>query len=61
MFRTLEASSLKGFLGCASHIYEDGLTQYFVSASVGHQSVLCTIGGQHISFDQKFFNETFKL
>lgn len=50
MFRTLKAFGLKWFLVCASHIYEKGLTQFFTFASVEHQSIMCTIGGQNIFF-----------
>lgn len=47
--------------GCASHINEEGLTQFFAYVSVENQSILCTIGGQNILFDHMFFVETFKL
>lgn len=59
MFHTLETSVLKGFLGCGNSLFEERLSQFLSSGSIEHQSVMCTIGEQKISCDQKLFAVTF--
>lgn len=61
MFKTLEASGLKGFLGYTSYVYEEGLSQFFPSAKIFYEEVVCNIGYQTYSISQDMFTQTFGI
>ncbi|KZV55765.1 hypothetical protein F511_21261 [Dorcoceras hygrometricum] len=61
MFEALEASGLRGFLGCPAIVYEDALVYFFENASVRSGVVISTVGGQFVEISEKLFAETFEL
>ncbi|KZV28512.1 hypothetical protein F511_15592 [Dorcoceras hygrometricum] len=61
MFEALEASGLRGFLGCPAVVYEDALVDFFENASVRNEVVFSTIGGQIVKISEKLFAESFEL
>ncbi|KZV49186.1 hypothetical protein F511_42288 [Dorcoceras hygrometricum] len=61
MFEALEASGLRGFLGCPAVVYEDALVDFFENASVRNGVVFSTIGGQIVKISEKLFAESFEL
>ncbi|KZV48690.1 dystroglycan-like [Dorcoceras hygrometricum] len=61
MFEALEASGLRGFLGCPAIVYEDALVDFFENASVRNGVVFSTVGGQIVKISEKLFAESFGL
>ncbi|KZV20844.1 hypothetical protein F511_39237 [Dorcoceras hygrometricum] len=61
MFEALEASGLRGFLGCPAIVYEDALVDFFENASVRNGLVFSTVGGQIVKISEKLFAESFEL
>ncbi|KZV34596.1 hypothetical protein F511_17726 [Dorcoceras hygrometricum] len=61
MFEDLEASGLRGFLGCPAIVYEDALVDFFENASIRNEVVISTFGGQFVEISEKLFEETFEL
>ncbi|KZV31990.1 hypothetical protein F511_05100 [Dorcoceras hygrometricum] len=61
MFEALEASGLRGFLGCPAIVYEDALVDFFENASVRNGLVFSTVGGQIVQISEKLFAESFEL
>ncbi|KZV39427.1 hypothetical protein F511_24131 [Dorcoceras hygrometricum] len=61
MFEALEASGLRGFLGCPAVVYEDALVDLFENASVRNGVVFSTVGGQIVKISEKLFAESFEL
>ncbi|KZV30713.1 hypothetical protein F511_06971 [Dorcoceras hygrometricum] len=61
MFEALEASGLRGFLGCPAIVYEDALVDFFENASVRNGVVFSTVGGQIVKISEKLFAESFEL
>ncbi|KZV27781.1 hypothetical protein F511_37628 [Dorcoceras hygrometricum] len=61
MFEALEASGLRGFLGCPAVVYEDALVDFFENASVRNGVVFSTVGGQIVKISEKLFAETFEM
>ncbi|KZV54095.1 dystroglycan-like [Dorcoceras hygrometricum] len=61
MFEALEASGLRGFLGCPAIVYEDALVDFFENASVRNGVVFSTIDGQIVQITEKLFAESFEL
>ncbi|KZV15818.1 splicing factor 3B subunit 1 [Dorcoceras hygrometricum] len=61
MFKTLESSGLKGFLGCSSAIYEAALVEFFQNASVKDDKVVSTVQGKSVEFTKEVFAGTFEL
>ncbi|KZV52320.1 dystroglycan-like [Dorcoceras hygrometricum] len=61
MFEALEASGLRGFLGCPAVVYEDALVDFFENASVRNGVVFSTVGGQIVKISEKLFAESFEL
>ncbi|KZV37931.1 hypothetical protein F511_17703 [Dorcoceras hygrometricum] len=61
MFEALEASGLRGFLGCPAVVYEDALVDFFENASVRNGVVFSIVGGQVVEISEKLFAETFEL
>ncbi|KZV40167.1 hypothetical protein F511_26213 [Dorcoceras hygrometricum] len=61
MFEALEASGLRGFLGCPAVVYEDALVDFFENASVRNGVVFSTVGGQIVKLSENLFAESFEL
>ncbi|KZV42698.1 hypothetical protein F511_24830 [Dorcoceras hygrometricum] len=61
MFEALEASGLRGFLGCPAVVYEDALVDFFENASVRNGVVFSTVDGQIVQITEKLFAESFEL
>ncbi|KZV22378.1 splicing factor 3B subunit 1-like [Dorcoceras hygrometricum] len=61
MFKALESSGLRGFLGCSSGIYEADLAAFFQNALVRENSVVSTIQGKSVEITKEPFSGTFEL
>ncbi|KZV16304.1 splicing factor 3B subunit 1-like [Dorcoceras hygrometricum] len=61
MFKALESSGLKGFLGCSSGIYEAALVEFFQNASVQDEKVVSTVQVKSVEFNEEVFAGTFEL
>ncbi|KZV45496.1 hypothetical protein F511_07999 [Dorcoceras hygrometricum] len=61
MFKALESSGLKGFLGCSSVIYEAALVEFFLNSSVRDDKVVSTVQGKSVEFTEEVFAGTFEL
>ncbi|KZV22038.1 hypothetical protein F511_35092 [Dorcoceras hygrometricum] len=61
MFKALESSGLRGFLGCSSAIYEAALVEFFQNASVRDGKVISTVQGKAVEISEKLFSGTFEL
>ncbi|KZV25261.1 hypothetical protein F511_12497 [Dorcoceras hygrometricum] len=61
MFRALEASGLRGFLGCQSVLYEQELEQFFDTALVQDGDITGAVSGKFFSISQSRFAEVFDL
>ncbi|KZV31199.1 hypothetical protein F511_42823 [Dorcoceras hygrometricum] len=61
MFKALECSGLKGFLGCSSAIYEAALVDFFQNASVQDEKVVSTVQGKSIEVTEEVFAGPFEL
>ncbi|KZV50808.1 hypothetical protein F511_07206 [Dorcoceras hygrometricum] len=61
MFRALEASGLRGFLGCQSVLYELELEQFFDTALVKDGDITGAVSGKFFSISQSRFAEVFEL
>ncbi|KZV52722.1 mucin-2-like [Dorcoceras hygrometricum] len=61
MFKALESSGLRGFLGCSSAIYEAVLVEFFLNASVRDGKVFSTVQGKDIEISEELFVGTFEL
>ncbi|KZV56963.1 hypothetical protein F511_19905 [Dorcoceras hygrometricum] len=61
MFESLEASGLRGFLGCPAIVYEDALVDFFENASVRNEVIFSTVDGQIVKISEKLFAESFEL
>ncbi|KZV54865.1 hypothetical protein F511_38351 [Dorcoceras hygrometricum] len=61
MFKALEASGLRGFLGCESVLYEMDLEQFFDTALVQGDDITGDISGKYFSISPARFAQTFEL
>ncbi|KZV32687.1 hypothetical protein F511_26700 [Dorcoceras hygrometricum] len=61
MFKALESSGLRGFLGCSSGIYEADLAAFFQNALVRENSVVNTIQGKSVQITEEQFYGIFEL
>ncbi|KZV18908.1 hypothetical protein F511_17814 [Dorcoceras hygrometricum] len=61
MFKALESSGLRGFLGCSSAIYEAALVEFFQNASVRENKVVSAVQGKAVEISEEVFAETFEL
>ncbi|KZV41814.1 hypothetical protein F511_31677 [Dorcoceras hygrometricum] len=61
MFRALEASGLRGFLGCEFVLYEKELEQFFDTALVHNGDITGAVSGKFFSVSQSRFAEVFAL
>ncbi|KZV30046.1 hypothetical protein F511_21202 [Dorcoceras hygrometricum] len=61
MFKSLESSGLRGFLGCSSAIYEAALVEFFQNSSVRDGKVVSTVQGKAVEITEEVFAGTFEL
>ncbi|KZV27065.1 senescence-associated carboxylesterase 101 [Dorcoceras hygrometricum] len=61
MFKELEASGLRGFLGCQSVLYEKELGQFFDTTLVQDGDITGAVSGKFFSVSQARFVEIFEL
>ncbi|KZV33443.1 hypothetical protein F511_17759 [Dorcoceras hygrometricum] len=61
MFRDLESTGLRGFLGCPSFLYEKELEQFFDNALVKDNEVLCVIHDKVVVITEERFAGVFEL
>ncbi|KZV15775.1 hypothetical protein F511_24049 [Dorcoceras hygrometricum] len=61
MFRALESTGLRGFLGCPSVLYEKDLEQLFDIALVKDNEILCVIHGKVVVITEERFVGIFEL
>ncbi|KZV54063.1 root phototropism protein 3-like [Dorcoceras hygrometricum] len=61
MFKALEASGLRRFLGCESTLYESELGHFFDTASIQDEDITCTISGKFITISPSLFTTVFAL
>ncbi|KZV35940.1 nuclear matrix constituent protein 1-like protein-like [Dorcoceras hygrometricum] len=61
MFKALEASGWRGFMGCESVVYEKELEQFFDTTLVQDGDITGAVSGKLFSISQARFAETFEL
>ncbi|KZV56844.1 hypothetical protein F511_33385 [Dorcoceras hygrometricum] len=61
MFRALEATGLRGFLGCSSVLYEQELEQFFDTALIQDEDITCAISGKYVAISPIRFAGVFNL
>ncbi|KZV29093.1 hypothetical protein F511_06588 [Dorcoceras hygrometricum] len=61
MFKALESTGLRGFLGCSSGIYEADLVAFFQNALVRENSMVSTIQGKSVEITEEQFSGIFEL
>ncbi|KZV24824.1 hypothetical protein F511_13102 [Dorcoceras hygrometricum] len=61
MFRALEATGLRGFLGCPSVLYEQELEQFFDTALIQDGDVTCAVSGKYVKISANRFAGVFNL
>ncbi|KZV49578.1 hypothetical protein F511_23862 [Dorcoceras hygrometricum] len=61
MFKALEASGLRGFLGCQSVLYETEFEQFFDTALVQGGDITDAVSGKFFAISQSRFAEVFEL
>ncbi|KZV16414.1 glutamic acid-rich protein-like [Dorcoceras hygrometricum] len=61
MFKALESSGLRGFLGCSPAIYEAALVEFFQNDSVRDGKVISIVQGKAVEISEESFAGTFEL
>ncbi|KZV42326.1 dystroglycan-like [Dorcoceras hygrometricum] len=61
MYRALEASVLRGFLGCPSVLYEQELEQFFDTAIVQDGDITCVVSGKYVAISETRFAGVFNF
>ncbi|KZV16746.1 hypothetical protein F511_41510 [Dorcoceras hygrometricum] len=61
MFRALEATGLRGFLGCPLVLYEQELEQFFDTAIVQDGDITCVVSGKYVAISEDRFAGVFNL
>ncbi|KZV15628.1 hypothetical protein F511_40165 [Dorcoceras hygrometricum] len=61
MFKALEASGLRGFLGCPSTLYERELDQFLDTAIVQEGDITCSVSGKYVAISESRFVGVFGL
>ncbi|KZV48405.1 hypothetical protein F511_17114 [Dorcoceras hygrometricum] len=61
MFKALESTRLRGFLGCPSVLYEQELAQFFDTALVQDNDITCVISGKYVAISEDRFSGVFNL
>ncbi|KZV48097.1 guanine nucleotide-binding protein subunit beta [Dorcoceras hygrometricum] len=59
MFRALEATGLRGFLGCSSVLYEQELEQFFDTAIIQDGDITCAVSGKYVAISPSRFAGVF--
>ncbi|KZV46260.1 hypothetical protein F511_14092 [Dorcoceras hygrometricum] len=59
MFKALEASGLRRFLGCESVLYEAELGQFFDTALLQDEDITCVISGKFVTISPALFSTVF--
>ncbi|KZV44692.1 hypothetical protein F511_38192 [Dorcoceras hygrometricum] len=55
MFKALESSGLREFLGCSSAIYESDLVSFYQNALVKDNTVIFSVQGKYIEISKEKF------
>ncbi|KZV38211.1 putative galactose-1-phosphate uridyltransferase [Dorcoceras hygrometricum] len=61
MFKALESSELRGFLGCSTTIYEKDLVTLFENAIVIWDAVISSVQGMFVEISKEHFSRFFDL
>ncbi|KZV14036.1 hypothetical protein F511_44562 [Dorcoceras hygrometricum] len=61
MFKELEYSGLRGFLGCSADIYEGDLETFFANAFVRGNAVISSVQGKFIEISEEQFADVLEL
>ncbi|KZV37802.1 hypothetical protein F511_24493 [Dorcoceras hygrometricum] len=61
MFKALESTGLRGFLGCPSVLYEQDLEQFFSVAFLKENEVISAVQGKFIGISEEIFVGAFGL
>ncbi|KZV14816.1 hypothetical protein F511_40924 [Dorcoceras hygrometricum] len=61
LFRALDSSGLRGFLGCSSAIYEADLVSFYQNALVKDNTVISSVQGKYVEFSEEQFAGSFEL
>ncbi|KZV36772.1 delphilin-like [Dorcoceras hygrometricum] len=61
MFKALQASGLRRFLGCESVLYETELGHFFDTALIQDEDITCVISGKIVSISSTLFATVFDL
>ncbi|KZV26441.1 hypothetical protein F511_36686 [Dorcoceras hygrometricum] len=61
MFKAMESSGLRGFMGYSSGIYEEDLVDFFHNVLVRENSVVSTIHGKSVQITEEQFSGIFEL
>ncbi|KZV45059.1 hypothetical protein F511_27012 [Dorcoceras hygrometricum] len=59
MFKTLESTGLRGFLGCSSVLYDRELEQFFDIAVVKDEDITCEVSGKVVAISEDRFAGVF--
>ncbi|KZV40382.1 hypothetical protein F511_01704 [Dorcoceras hygrometricum] len=61
MFRSLEATGLRGFLGCSSVLYDQELEKFFDTALIQDEDITCAVSGKYVAISPSRFAGVFNL
>ncbi|KZV36906.1 hypothetical protein F511_08718 [Dorcoceras hygrometricum] len=61
MFKALESTGLRDFLGCSSVLYEQELEQFFDTALVQDGDITCVVSGKYVAISEDKFAGIFNL
>ncbi|KZV30244.1 hypothetical protein F511_40839 [Dorcoceras hygrometricum] len=61
LFKSLESTGLRGFLGCPSILYEGDLENFFATALVRENAVISCVRGKFIEISEELFAGSFEL
>ncbi|KZV27825.1 hypothetical protein F511_38435 [Dorcoceras hygrometricum] len=61
MFKALEASGLRGFMGCPFTLYEREMEQFFDTAIVQEGDITCAVSGKYVAISESRFAGFFEL
>ncbi|KZV06911.1 hypothetical protein F511_45606 [Dorcoceras hygrometricum] len=61
MFKALESTGVRDFLGCPSVLYEQELEQFFDTALVRDGDITCVVSGKYVAIPEDRFAGIFNL
>ncbi|KZV15739.1 hypothetical protein F511_08935 [Dorcoceras hygrometricum] len=61
MFKALESTGLRGFLGCPSVLYEQDLEHFLSAAFVRENEVISSVQGKSVEISEELSDGTFEL